>query len=152
MPLSFASLLTGIVESLGSTWGLFRHYWVATKLMLTALATIILLVHTQPIGWVAAAAAESALSSQDLRQLRLQLVGDASAALFVLVMTTALSVYKPWGMTPYGLRKQDQVTAPWRSTTRRRPAATGRFVVLGIVIFVLLIALLHVAGGDFHSH
>ncbi|MDQ6901046.1 MAG: hypothetical protein M3072_16375, partial [Candidatus Dormibacteraeota bacterium] len=28
VPLSFASLLTGLISSLGTPWGLFRHYWV----------------------------------------------------------------------------------------------------------------------------
>lgn len=37
------------------------------------------------------------LAADDLRQLRLQLVGDAAAALFVLCVTTTLSVYKPLG-------------------------------------------------------
>ncbi len=35
VPLAFASLLTGIVQSLGTTWGLFRHYWVLFKLLIT---------------------------------------------------------------------------------------------------------------------
>src|SRR5213593_1929578 len=78
VPLSLAALLTGVVESLGTTWGLFRHYWIVTKLLLTVLATIILLVHTQPIDRVAAVAAQTTLSPFDLRQVRLQLVGDAS--------------------------------------------------------------------------
>jgi hypothetical protein len=104
VPFSFASFLTGLVESLGTPWGLFRHYWVVTKLVLTVLATSILLLHTQPIDRIAEVAAQSILSSVDLRQLRLQLIGDASAALFVLMLTTTLSVYKPWGMTPYGIR------------------------------------------------
>src|SRR5438876_2092814 len=56
VPLSFAALLTGIVQSLGTTWGLFRHYWVATKLLLTVIATMLLLLHTQPIDRVAAIA------------------------------------------------------------------------------------------------
>src|SRR4030095_1684301 len=99
VPFSFASFLTGLVESLGTPWGLFRHYWVVTKLVLTVLATSILLLATQPIDRIAEVAAQSALSNADLRQLRLQLIGDASAALFVLLMTTTLSVYKPWGMT-----------------------------------------------------
>src|SRR6184192_1575618 len=43
VPLSLASLLTGLVDSWGTPWGLFRHYWVVTKLLLTVLATIILL-------------------------------------------------------------------------------------------------------------
>jgi hypothetical protein len=48
VPLSLASLLSGLVQGLGTPWGLFRHYWVLAKLLLTVLATIILLVHTQP--------------------------------------------------------------------------------------------------------
>ena len=109
VPLSLAALLTGIVQSLGTMWGLFRHYWIVTKLLLTVLATIILLVHTQPIDRVAAVAAQTTLATGDLRQLRIQLMGDACAALFVLLVTTTLSVYKPWGMTAYGLRKQNEV-------------------------------------------
>jgi len=49
VPLVIASLLTGIVQSLGTTWGLFRYYWVVAKLALTAFATLVLLIHTQPI-------------------------------------------------------------------------------------------------------
>ena len=97
VPLSLASVLTGLVDALGTPWGLFRHYWVVTKLLLTMLATIILLVHTQPIDHVADVASRVDLAVGDLRHLRLQLVGDAAAALFVLCVTTTLSVYKPWG-------------------------------------------------------
>src|SRR5437667_3830355 len=91
VPLCLAALLTGIVQSLGTTWGLVRHYWVVTKLLLTALATIILLVHTQPIDRVAAVAAQTTLATGDLRQLRIQLVGDACATLRVLPVSTTLS-------------------------------------------------------------
>jgi hypothetical protein len=95
VPLSFAALLSGLVQSLGTSWGLFRHHWVVVKLGLTVLATIILLAHTQPIAQVAAVAAETMLSSADLRQLRIQLVADAGAALMALLVATTLSVYKP---------------------------------------------------------
>jgi hypothetical protein len=152
VPLSFAALLTGVVQSLGTTWGLFRHYWIVTKLLLTVLATIILLVHTQPIDHVAAVAAHTTLAFGDLRQLRLQLVGDACAALFVLLVTTALSVYKPWGMTSYGLRKQNEVPARWATTTARQASPLGRYVLLGIIGLVLIVLLLHLAGIGLHSH
>src|SRR5216683_2203005 len=59
VPLSLAALLTGLVQSLGTTWGLFRHYWIVTKLLLTVLATILLLMHTQLVDRVAARAAEA---------------------------------------------------------------------------------------------
>lgn len=152
VPLSFAGFLTGLVQSLGTPWGLFRHYWVVTKLILTVVATVILLLHTQPITRVAAVAAEATLSNRDLWRLRIQLVGDASAALFVLFVTTTLSVYKPWGMTPYGLRKQRESTAVWSPTAERQPAALGRYLLLGIIILVVLVGLLHLAGGGFLGH
>jgi len=44
VPLAFASLVTGLIQSLGTPWGLFRHYWVLAKLLLTAFATTILLI------------------------------------------------------------------------------------------------------------
>ncbi|HYT69137.1 MAG TPA: hypothetical protein VEL51_22130 [Vicinamibacterales bacterium] len=152
VPFSLAGFLTGLVQSLGTPWGLFRHYWVVTKLLLTTLATIILLVHTQPIDRVAAVAAVTTLSTSDLWQVRLQLVGDASAALFVLFVTTTLSVYKPWGMTAYGLRKQEETMSAWRPATSRRAAPAGRYVLFGIIGFVLLLILIHLAGGGLHGH
>lgn len=106
VPLSLASLLTGLVQSLGTPWGLLRHYWVLVKLVLTVLATLLLLVHMRPISHMAAAAAETTLGPSDLRGLRLQLVADAGAALLVLLVATVLSVYKPKGVTRYGWRKQ----------------------------------------------
>jgi hypothetical protein len=108
VPLSFASLGTGLIQSLGTTWGLFRHYWVLAKLLIAILATLLLLLHTRPISHVAGVAADGALSSGDLRRLRIQLVADAVAALVALIIATALSVYKPRGMTPYGWRKQQE--------------------------------------------
>jgi hypothetical protein len=114
VPLSLASLLTGLVQSLGTEWGLFRHYWVLVKLLITILAAILLLIHMQPISYTAGVAAETKLSSADLRQLRLQLVADAGAALLALLAATTLSVYKPRGMTPYGQRKQHEQQTVYR--------------------------------------
>jgi hypothetical protein len=111
VPLSLASLLTGLVQSLGTAWGLLRHYWVLIKLLMTLPATALLLLHMRPIGYVAAVSAQMALSSADLYSLRLQLVADAGAALLVLLVITTLSVYKPRGLTRYGERKHQAVTA-----------------------------------------
>jgi hypothetical protein len=93
---------------------LFRHYWVLIKLLMTLLATLILLLHTQPISLVADLAVETTPSSADLRSLRVQLVADAGAALLALLVTVTLSVYKPRGMTAYGRRRQrvERAAAP----------------------------------------
>lgn len=151
IPFCLAALVTGLVQSLGTTWGLFRHYWVVTKLLLTVLATIILLLHTQPIDQVAAIAANTTLSNIDFRQLRLQLVGDAAAALFVLLMTTALSIYKPWGLTPYGLRTPYENAPTWRPVVRRS-TSMGRYVLLGIIGLGFIVLVWHLAGGGLHGH
>jgi hypothetical protein len=152
VPLSFAGFLTGVVQSLGTPWGLFRYHWVVAKLLLTVLATIILLLHTQPIGRVADVAMAATLSGSDLWRLRIQLVGDASAALFVLFVTTTLSVYKPWGMTSYGLRTQHERTAGWNAPAKRRPRLSGRHGLFGILALIGLLAFLHIAGVGFPGH
>ena len=107
VPLSFASLLTGLVSSLGSPWGLFRHYWVLFKLLINVFATVILLMYMQTLRYLAGIAAEPTLSSADLLGLRNPSpVLHAGAALLVLLVATWLSVYKPRGMTTYGQHKQ----------------------------------------------
>jgi hypothetical protein len=110
VPLAFASLLTGLVQSLGTEWGLFRHYWVTIKFLLTIFATAVLMVHTQLIGLTARAAAHGDLYATELGAARGQLVLAAGAGLAVLLVITALSIYKPRGRTRYGLRKQQQYT------------------------------------------
>lgn len=106
VPLVSASFLIGVIQSLCTTWGLFRHYWVVAKLLLTLLTLIVLLLQMEGIAYVAAAAVETTLSSADLLGLRRSLVIHAAAGLVVLVVTTTLSVYKPRGMTRYGWRKR----------------------------------------------
>src|SRR5262249_5406790 len=108
VPLALASLLTGVVSSLFTRWGLFRYYWVLLKLAITVLATLVLLIHTQPIDLLAGAAANAAVLGADLHEARLEMVIASSVALGVLLILTVLSVYKPRGMTPYGWRKQDE--------------------------------------------
>ena len=44
VPLALTWLVTGIVQSLGTPWGLFRHYWVLISLVVTAFATAVLLL------------------------------------------------------------------------------------------------------------
>jgi hypothetical protein len=59
VPLAPAALLTGLVMSLGTPWGLFRHYWVLITLVLTVFATVILLLHMPTVSSLADAAREA---------------------------------------------------------------------------------------------
>jgi hypothetical protein len=111
VPLSVASLVTGLIQSLATTWGLFRHYWIVIKLLINVFASVLLLVHMRPTTYLAGVAATTTLSGTDLRGLRVQLVADAGAAVVILLVATVLSVYKPRGMTAYGRRKQREERA-----------------------------------------
>ncbi len=104
VPLAFASLLTGLVQSLGTQWGLVRHYWVLFKLLITIASTLVLLTYMETFRVMAGLAADP---TADLRWLRSPSPAvHAAAALLLLLVATGLSVYKPRGTTPYGRRPQ----------------------------------------------
>jgi hypothetical protein len=106
-PLAIASLLTGLVQSLTTKWGLFRHYWVVAKLLITVVATIVLLLYTQTLGSLADVAAQTTFSGHERTMLRTpSVVLHAGIALLLLLAATALAVYKPRGVTRYGWRRQ----------------------------------------------
>jgi len=107
VPLSFASLLTGLVQSLGTKWGLLRHYWVLAKLLINVFANIVLLIYMPTLKSLEGVAAQTTLSSGDLALLRdPSPVLHSGAALLLLIVATVLGVYKPRGLTRYGWRKQ----------------------------------------------
>jgi len=107
-PLSLASLLTGLLQALGTKWGLFRHYWVVAKLLINVLATIALLMWLPSISYIAGVAAKTSLSNVDLGGPQIEAVIRAGGALLLLLAATAMAVYKPWGVTRYGRRKQHE--------------------------------------------
>jgi hypothetical protein len=100
LPAALGSLVTGVVSSLGTAWGLIRHYWVIVKLSITVLSTLALLVHLRPIDLLAKSAASTHAWSADLGQAQVMMAAASSAALLALLALTALSVYKPRGVTP----------------------------------------------------
>jgi hypothetical protein len=103
VPLALASVLIGLVNALGTRWGLVRHYWVLLKLLMTILATLVLLKEAQ----VVSALAESAVSIPDPRALPGTLL-HSIGALVVLLVIAVLAIFKPRGVTRYGWRMQRQ--------------------------------------------
>jgi hypothetical protein len=106
VPFAIASLVTGVLLSLGTGWGLFRHYWVIFKLLISSISLPLLFLHTGIIHRVAAAAMIGGISQADLRQDRIHLVVASIASLGALVGATLLSVYKPKGLTDFGWRPE----------------------------------------------
>jgi hypothetical protein len=128
VPLALASLLTGLVMALGTKWGLFRHYWVLFSLMLTILATIVLLLHMPDVSVLADVAREAEGASPDGSGNHLYARLDdgdllhPGLGLVVLLVIQVLNVYKPRGMTRYGRRKQHDE----RRAVAAGDAMTGR--------------------------
>lgn len=73
--------------------------------------------------------------------------------ILVLLVVTALSVFKPWGLTRYGRRKQQERRyQPERSAGLHRGVKI--FVAVGIGVFVLAVLVsMHLTGhGPHHGH
>ena len=152
VPGSIASLTSGVVSSIGTEWGLFRHFWVFIKLLLTVGSTAMLLLHMQLVSSLGQAAAAGMLAEGGaLRAARSQIAVDAGLALAVLVIITVLSVYKPWGLTPWA-RRADSRMSVGPSLRRATARPWGMYVLVGMAVFVLVVALVHLAGGGLHHH
>src|SRR5262249_17304854 len=117
VPLAVAALLTGLVMSLGTQWGLFRHYWVLISLALTVFCTVVLVEHMPTVSMMARMAQR--LDGADLRALGGDLF-HPGMGLVVLLAITVLNIYKPVGLTRYGWRKQrEQRMAHLRTDAQR---------------------------------
>ena len=147
--LSLATLLTGLVQSLGTTWGLFRHYWIVAKLAITVMASVLLLVHMQVANRMASVVTETTLGSGDFRGLRIQLIADAAAAVVVLLVATALSIYKPQGLTPFGRKRLEAEFSSPETTTESR----WRLVIgIAVVVLIVFVLIKHLTGGGLSHH
>src|SRR6266404_4478080 len=138
IPMCFAALATGLLQALGTPWGLFRYYWILLKFGLAIFATFALLVHqfgvmAEAAKRVSGAAAET-LFSPDLGPLKTELVRAPSLAILLLLVVTTLGVYKPWGLTRYGRRKRQE-----RRKVKQEP---DNDTPLGVKIFYAVIGML----------
>ncbi len=178
VPLSFAALLTGLVLALGTQWGLFRHYWILVKFLLTVGAIVVLLVHTNSMRETASIVSDVTETLSGLRthfgasnaggpfgNLQLQLLVACAAGLLVLLVNTTLGLYKARGLTSYGRRKQrERRTAIRENTAGSETKATNNkaagegislrlkiaIAVIGLIVAILV--LLHLSGAGFGSH
>jgi hypothetical protein len=153
VPLSLAALATGLIQSSGTHWGLLRHYWVVAKLLLTTLAVYALFMHQ--FSAVTSAAKLVPVSSTPvvldprLHSLGMEILGDVSGGLFVLLVVATLAVYKPWGLTRYGRDRQPGHTLRPENDA---PTPMGfRILLIAIVVLVVIFKVtLHFTGHNMH--
>ena len=123
VPLAVGSLLTGIVMSVGTHWGLLQHYWVVVSLSLTTIATVVLVLHMPDVSEIA----DQARRSDDATVRALD--GDllhAGAGIAVLLVVLVLNLYKPRGLTRRGWRRRHGRAEPARALQPVQPELRGR--------------------------
>jgi hypothetical protein len=86
IPLSFLSLVTGVVLGLTSKWGVLRYGWVSTKLVLNV---SVILVGALILGPQTAAMADDGSGSE------VALIAGSVYDVLALSLATGLSVFKP---------------------------------------------------------
>lgn len=108
-PISLLTLLTGLVLSLGTPWGLAQHRWVFIKFWMTLVTTTLSIFALRPeiTAAVTHAIAKGAVAEQYV------LIIAPSVSLSAYTFMTVISVLKPWGLTQRGQRL--------RAHARRRP-------------------------------
>ena len=155
IPMCFAALATGLLQALGTPWGLFRYYWILVKFGLAIFATVALLIHQFAVMAVAAkrvsGASAETLFAADFGTLKTELVRAPSLAILLLLGVTTLGVYKPWGLTRYGRRKQQERRRVSQQPDNETPFGVKIFFAV-IGVLVLLFVVLHLTGHGFESH
>lgn len=90
-------LASGILLGVGSTYGLLRYWWVATKLVLNVALVILVLVLLRPgVSEVSESARASLLGGTEPPTVG-DLVFPPLVSGTVVLIAMALSVFKPWG-------------------------------------------------------
>jgi hypothetical protein len=146
LPLCLASVATGVVQALGTSWGLVRHYWIVAKLLLTSLATAVLLLKLAPISELARIATEPSFSQATSRDLKMSLLVHAIGGLVVLLVVTILAIHKPVGVTPFARRSGEHATGTTATVGTGMPRWFRRSLFVAAAVAVL-IALLLLHGG-----
>lgn len=108
VPLAIASFVTGVLMGLGTRWGLFRHYWVVISLLLTLVALGVLLGQVEHFTYAMNVTPDQVIPSGNAQRRRGRSLLHSGGGLLVLFVITALNVYKPRGLTPYGWRRQQE--------------------------------------------
>ncbi len=108
-----------MVLGLGTRFGLARYWWVVTKLVITVVLCVLVLVLLRPT--LAEAGTQTALVDGTLpgrlTDVRRDMIFPPIVSTSALLFASWLSVYKPWGVTARG-RRFLRVRAPERKAAR----------------------------------
>lgn len=151
VPFCIISLFTGIAQALFTKWGLFKHYWIIVKLFLTVVCTLLLLLHLQPINYLAGVATKASFSNTQQSEQFINLIAKAGAAVLVLVAITTISVYKPWGKVQFATQSKNQVNNIQNDKNKNAKPLIF-YVRIALVVLLLILIIKHLLSGGMHGH
>ena len=151
VPFCLASFFTGVVQAVGTKWGLLKHYWIAVKLFLTLGVTVFLLLHLKPIKYLAGIASGTPLAYTQEYSLRVQAIAQAGAAILLLLAITTISIYKPWGRIRFGIHNDSKSNSmQYKISTVQR--SKGFYILIGFAVVVITLIIIHLFGGGIGIH
>lgn len=103
IPLAFATLISGLIVSWATPWGLTRYWWVLAKLLLTV---AIIAFSTFGLGVWLQESIQATSGSVGRSAVGAYLVYGAGLNIVAFLFVTWLSVAKPWGRTPWAKRSR----------------------------------------------
>lgn len=75
-----------------------------------------------------------------------------SVAILLLLVATTLGVYKPWGLTRYGRRKQQERRKKVEQQPDNKTPLGVKIFYAVIGVLLLVVVVLHLSGHGFGSH
>jgi hypothetical protein len=143
VPFCIASLLTGVVQSLGTKWGIFKHYWIVVKLVITVAMTALLILHLEPISQLANINGGESQPSATETKMVINLIKKSALALIALIGVTTISIYKPWG------KIQIQGAA---AKERLIKVHFKAYLFVGMLILAIAFIIIHILKGGMRMH
>lgn len=147
IPFCIASFITGLIQALGTKWGLFKYYWIIVKLFLTIAMTGLLFLHLKPISYLSGVAMDMSSNNVETSCTLIDLIVKASGAILALIAITTISIYKPWG------RVQNTVDINNNNKENIRNKKSISFYLLLVTgLLIAFFVMMHLLNGGVHKH
>lgn len=147
VPFCVTSLITGIAQAYFTKWGLLKHYWIVVKLFLTVMSTILLLLHLEPISYLAKVARNSSFTNIQYSGQLINLIGKTGAAILALLIMTTISIYKPWGK----IQSKQNFNQP-NNMQEKNKKSISFYILIGLLALIIIFITMHLLGGGMKGH
>ncbi|WP_050671086.1 hypothetical protein [Luteipulveratus halotolerans] len=101
---ALSTLTTGLLLGWGTAYGILQRWWVVTKLALTVLMSVLIVVALQPGMDEIASRGRDLVAGRSFDTAAGDMIFPPVVSLTMLTVAVILSVFKPWGRVRSGGR------------------------------------------------